>query len=333
MSRKNIQILLAIIVALVLTIFVVETTDDTSTVVQGERLLPEFATQANAAQRISIIRADADALTIDKQSGRWVLAARDNYAVDLGKLRALIIALADARIVEEKTSNPELYEKLGVDDPEDGGSGTKVLVEGEDYSYAVILGKSAQGKHRYARLADQETSHLIDTNPNIATEAGDWLVADVIDLKSSRVRKVTIAHEDGERITVEKTSEDLTDFDVTDIPDGRELSYATVGNGIAGALSALKFDDVRKATEGTLSATVVFETWDGLQVTAEVGTENDESWVAFTATGEAGSSSESDEPATGINDRLSGWQYRLPDYKKNLLTRRWDDILQSADSD
>ena len=34
-----------------------------------------------------------------------------------------------------------------------------------------------------------------------------------------------------------------------------------------------------------------------------------------------------------INDRLSGWQYRLPDFKKNLLTRRWDDILKAADDE
>jgi hypothetical protein len=40
-----------------------------------------------------------------------------------------------------------------------------------------------------------------------------------------------------------------------------------------------------------------------------------------------------DESAAEINARLSGWQYRLPDHKKNLLVRRWEDILKSTDED
>jgi hypothetical protein len=333
MTKKNIQVLVAIIVALVLTILVVENTDDSSSFSQGGLLLPGFAEQANKVRRVSIIQADTDTLTMHNDSGQWVLAARDNYAVDVSKLRALIIALADANIVEEKTSNPELYEKLGVDDPEDGGSGTKVAVEGEEFSYSVILGESAQGDYRYARLADEQTSQLIDKNPSIADSAGDWLLPDLVDLESNRIRKVVITHEDGDTIVVEKSSEDLTDFTVLDIPQGRELSYSTVGNGIAGALRDLKFDDVRKATESAPGTSVVFETWDGQQVTAVVSTEGDESWVAFSAVDEAETSSDSADTAAEINDRLSGWQYRLPEHKKNLLTRRWEDILKSANND
>lgn len=327
MTKKTIQVLVAIVVALVLLIVVAERTGDISPAMQDRALLPEFVEQANATQQVRIFTADTDPLVLRQVAGAWVTSARDDYAVDIGKLRALIIALAEARIIEEKTSNAERYEKLGVADPEDGGKGTKIIVDGENFTHAVIFGESAQGNLRYARLADEETSYLVDQNPSIPGTANDWLLTDILDIDSEQVRSVTITHDDGETIAIAKDTEDQIDFTVLDIPQGRELSYAAVANGIAATLSALKFDDVRKAADRPFGTSVLFETWDGLQVTARVLTEDEAAWVAFSAAGAP------DKKATDISNRLSGWQYQLPAYKKDLLTRRWDDILKSADAD
>lgn len=329
MTRKNIQVLAAIVIVLILAILLMESTDDTNSASLDQALLPGFTEHANDAQRIHIVRSNTDQITLRRESDKWVISTREDYAADVGKLRQLIVALAEARIIEKKTSNPDLYQKLGVDDPEEDGSGTKVVIEGEDFSYAVILGESVQRGHRYARTLDDDASYLINTNPDVPEEVGDWLFPDIIDIDSKSIRKVTLGHENGETITIEKSTEELTDFSVRDIPEGRELSYATVGNGIAGALSQLELDDVRAATEGTPGTTAVFDTWDGLQVTARVITENDETWVAFSAEMAPGESAA--ESPDDINDRVSGWQYRLPDQKKDLLTRRWDDILKTAD--
>jgi hypothetical protein len=35
--------------------------------------------------------------------------------------------------------------------------------------------------------------------------------------------------------------------------------------------------------------------------------------------------------AAGINARHAGWQYRIPEYKANLIARRWADILKAQD--
>ena len=326
MSRRGIRILAAVVAVLVLTVLLLDSTNDTAGHAQGERLLGGFAEQANEAQRIRIVRANAEPLTIRRESERWIVDARDGYAADIGKLRTLIVALAEARIVEEKTANPALYNRLGVDDPENGGGGNKITVAGDGFSYDVILGNPAQGEFRYARLAGGESSYLIDRNPDLPQAAGDWLFPEVIDISADRMRRVVIEHDGGETITVEKSAEELTDFGVTEVPQGRELSYATVGNGIADALSRLTLDDVRRTIGGTPASTAVFETWGGLRITAAVSTDDDASWVTFSAESEA-----DDEQANDINERLSGWQYRLPDYKKNLLTRRWDNLLKPVD--
>ena len=70
--------------------------------------------------------------------------------------------------------------------------------------------------------------------------------------------------------------------------------------------------------------------------------EEETRWVTFRAAslggedanGDATAAEESVAPATlaaEINARLEGWQFRLPTYKANQLTRRWDDILKPAD--
>ena len=108
MNSKNLRILAAVVVFLILTILVVERTDDLTPSSQGQYLLPGFADDANKTQQIHISQADADALTLRRESNRWVIATRNDYLVDIGKLRPFIIALAGAKVVEEKTSNPEL---------------------------------------------------------------------------------------------------------------------------------------------------------------------------------------------------------------------------------
>ena len=129
-------------------------------------------------------------------------------------------------------------------------------------------------------------------------------------------------HADGETIVLAKDTQEQTDFSVLDIPSTRELSYATVANGIAAALGKLQLSDVRARVAAPAATSVEFDTWDELSVSAELVTEDELTWVSFTATG---------GEAEAINARLGGWQYQLPEHKKSLLTRRWDDLLKAAD--
>mgnify|MGYP001811657580 CR=1 FL=1 len=113
MTRKTIHALVAIIVGLVLLLIVLRTGDIDSTQLAGQNLLPEFKSVANDVTKLRIARPEGDeGITIRREDKRWMISARDDYPADLGKLRSLIIGLADAQVVEEKTSNPEHYPKL-----------------------------------------------------------------------------------------------------------------------------------------------------------------------------------------------------------------------------
>ncbi len=334
MTRKTLHTLIAIIVGLLLMLMVIRSNDVDDATVGARALLPDFKAAANAVSEVRLVSAAAEesvTLNLDDKK-KWVVSERDGYPADVGKLRQLIVALADARILEEKTSNPAQYDKLGVGDPEDGGNGTKVSIKAPEATYEVVLGNTAQGNYRYARVTDDATSYLIDQNPDLPQTIDGWLLPGVVDIGSERIKRVTITHADGETIVIEKTDREQTDFDVVDIPEGRELSYATVGNGIAGALAALELQDVRSAADGGIATTTtLYETWDGLKLTAEIIADADEYWVAFAVESDAESSAAAE--AAEIRARVSGWQYRLPEHKKNLLIRRWDELLKAADTD
>lgn len=351
MTRNTLHWLIAVVAGLILLLIALEAGDPGDDGNEDRLLLPDLRSTLNDATGLEVVRGGEEpAVKIIREDDRWVVPDRGAYPADFGKLQSLMLALADAEIVEEKTANPELYARLGVDDPEEGSEdGVKLVVTGPDASHSVIIGKRAQGDYRYARVPGQERSYLINQNPDIPASISDWLAADIIDVPSDRVRRATITHVDGEKIVVEKSDREQDNFDVLGVPEGRELSYAAVGNGIAGALGGLELDDVRPKANAERIASAVFETWDGLKVTAEIGSDGDNSWVTFAAevapaeeepAGEESAPVDEviaeDDPASEareINDRLARWQYRLPDYKNNLLTRRWESLLKAPEAD
>jgi len=330
MNRKTLNILAAITAVLVVLLLVLQIGKRSGSPASGHLLLPKLAAVANNATNVDIIIPGNDqGVTIHRKDDQWVVSGRNDYPADVGKLGKLIVQLAEAQILEEKTANPEHYEKLGVGDPEHGGKGSKLIVKGPDFSFAVILGNTAQGHYRYARLADDARSYLINQNLDLPKDAGDWLAPDIVDISADKVKKVVISHADGETIVIEKTDRKQTDFNVSGIPKGRELSQATVGNTIASALDKLVLEDVRPRTSAPTTTSVVYETWEGLRISVEVAVDGEKSWVTFSADKTTDNSAADDQVAE-INKRVSGWQYRLADYKKNLLTRRWKDILKPA---
>jgi hypothetical protein len=71
-------------------------------------------------------------------------------------------------------------------------------------------------------------------------------------------------------VHVEKGAPDATDFTVSGVPTGRELTFPGAGNAIGGGLDDLRLDGVEPAASfapGEVKPVVArFETFDGLVV-------------------------------------------------------------------
>lgn len=328
MNKRSFKILATVSIALMLILFALQLDDDDLST-SGDLLIPELKSAINDINSVIVTRPGDDSTTIiEKREDKWVIASRNDYSADVGKLRELLLALADARIVERKTSNPDLHDQLGLRDPEiEGSKGTRLELTGADFTYKLIVGNAAQGGFRYVRIDEDPQSWLIDRNPVIPNSAGDWLEREIVDVKAADLRAVTIRHPDGEEIRIEKDADEGDEFEVTNLPEGRELSYATVTNSITGVLSALTLDDVRKATDMPAAAvTATFETINGARIVVQTDRSDEESWISLDVTAD-----DDAEELAAVSERIAGWQFRIPQYKANQLTRRWDDILKAED--
>lgn len=367
MNTRTVRTLAIVAIMLMGVMIVIEMGEDDAPPGSGELLLPELKDRINDIDRVAFRDADGT-ISIVNDGESWTVAERAGFPADVGKLREVLLALADARTLEQKTSNPDRYAQLGLDDPENEDSkAVAVEISGDGFDYSVIVGNRAQRNHRYVRVAGADETWMIDTNPDVPDDAGGWLMADIIDVDSKRVRSVTITHPDGETITAFKEDAENANFDVDAIPEGRELSYPSVANGMGGVLNELRLDDVRQAVELSDPVITQFLTFDGLQVTVHTEKGEEETWIELAAAAvpleqpaeeeekeekeqaddAASDSGEDDEPADeseeeaapeyesadAINARVGGWQYRIADYKANLLLRRWDDILKAAEED
>ena len=329
MNNSTLRLLGFVVAILVVTLVVLESGENGESPASGALLFPDLRAMVNDVDHLTITKSGVEPIALEKVSGEWWVTARDGYAADMSDVRAVLLAMTEAKILEEKTANPEMYERLGVQGPDiEGGKGTLVSAAAGERSFDVVFGNSVRGSARYARIADQAQSWLIDQNPTIPEKVGEWLSPEIVDLDSADVSAVTIVHPDGETLRISKQAAEDTDFEVADIPDGRELSYSTVANGIAGALNNLMLDDVRKARPDSGDAIVTrFDTFTGLAVQVRTVKADDENWIAIRAEGSGDAAARADE----INERVNTWQYRIADYKANLLTRRWADILKAEE--
>ncbi|HEX6997587.1 MAG TPA: DUF4340 domain-containing protein [Gammaproteobacteria bacterium] len=255
----------------------------------SELLLPGLADVVNDLEEIKVVKAGNETVaTLHPAEDGWTVAERDGYPADLGKLRQSLRALAEARIVEQKTATPELYERLGVEDVADAeASGVAVSFSGPGAELpTVIIGDAEGGEYRYVRRAGEATSWLIDRNPDFPRSTEQWLDRTILDVRGDRVQQVTITHPDGEVVRVYKDERGQTNFTVADVPEGRELQYAGVANVIGNALRELNLEDVERADDGDGDAPpieVEYRTFDGLVVRARGFERDDEAWMTFEA--------------------------------------------------
>jgi hypothetical protein len=370
-NPRNVKVLAVVVLILFGVLFALNSADRGDSSADAEMLFPELKSRLNDINVVTITDADGT-ITLRREpdaesaaaAGRWISPDHDGYPADTGQLRQLLLAIADAQKLEQKTSDPEMYERLGVDDPrEDGGNGVLVSARGDDAAISLILGETTQGEFRYARLPEEDRSWLINQNPAMPDDGAGWLLPDVVDIDASRIESVVLRHADGEVISLHKADVDAVNFAVEDVPEGRELRYPSVANGIAGVLSDLKLQDVQRGdVTGQAVATAEFRTFDGLQLVVDIRSRPEESatepptetetgtgtapgteehWIRIQASAvapseaqaAAGDQTSPEDEAAAINARVRGWSYEIASYKADQLTRRFEDLLSDAEDE
>jgi hypothetical protein len=279
--------------------------------------------------------------TLMRGTERWTIAERGNYPADVGKIRQNLIALAKATVVEQKTADPTLYPRLGVEDiSNEGATGVELVIDSPDESFRIIIGKTGiRGDQAYARIPGSTGSLLIAAKLDLGQETIDWLNPAIIDIPSSEVSRVTTTHPDGETIRIRNT--EAGGFEPVDLPADVKITATGVAESIGAVLADLRLVDVStRANAGLEDVEPIvsrFETRDGLTVITRVYTDGDEQFVGFefTAGADAVAAEESTDEATArateLQARFGKWLFVLADNKVDQLTHHHSDLFEISD--
>jgi hypothetical protein len=225
-------------------------------------------------------------------------------------VKGAVVGLAQLRPVEAKTTRPELYSKIGVEDPDPAQK--EDAAQGPDESFvptaltfkdekgtvlaSAILGKVKGGEtpEVYVRKTGDPQSWLAEGSVEAPPEPLGWIDRQVANIPRDRIKEVTISRPDGETVIVSREKPEDRTFTVRNVPAGRELSSPSAGEPLGAALSFLAIDDVLPADQldfagaGVARASIcTFRTFDGLLVTAETATKDGKTWLRLEATYEA----------------------------------------------
>ncbi|OAI16244.1 hypothetical protein A1507_11840 [Methylomonas koyamae] len=338
----------------------------------SEYALPGLNGQINAVKSVAIVGAETKTLvTLDHGEQGWTVREKGGYPADTGKLRELLLNLADAKLLAAKTANPERYAELGVEDPHNqDAKGVLIKMEGVNPPLALIVGNaSSHGGGTFVRRPAEAQSWLASGQFGVEREPAQWLNTALTDIASERIAEVVLTPAGGQPLRLIKTQRADADFRVENIPAGRELATPGVANALASTLAGLTLEDVAAATGASLEPTpnlAKYRTFDGLTIQVTAWQKDGKSWARFEVSFDEAAAeqalqaelaepkaAEDNKPSDGRDDteqqrrqrldglrneaaqlkqRLAGWQFALPAYKYANMTKGMDALLKPAAS-
>ena len=132
MTARTLQILGVAIVVMVAGVLIFSNDENTTHPDRGRKVFPDLMSKINDVEEI-VISAKSGTATISRDGDTWGVKEKSGYPANMGKVRELLIGLGELEILEAKTKNPELYEKLGLQDvAAEGSLSNGVMITGAD---------------------------------------------------------------------------------------------------------------------------------------------------------------------------------------------------------
>ncbi len=267
----------------------------------------------------------------------WLIAQKSDYPASYQEVNKTLVGLAAMQIIEAKTSHPEWFHSIGLDDPAKGGDGVEIVLS-DDHGHEMahlIVGKSEDigdpggAVGLFVRKAGDNQSWLVRAESEFDSDVNAWLDKSVLDLDQTRVQSAAVALADGSSYEVQRDKPTDEHFKLASIPAGREMASDAAADGPAYAVTGFTFDDVKPSREVDFanSTRVTTKTFDGLVITADVSHKGPEYWAQLDAVSQS-NKPDIAEQARVIRSRVNGWAFKLADYKGAQFTTPLESLLK-----
>ena len=291
---------------------------------RGAPLFPTLAPELDTVGEVSIIKGSATpAVTLRKTGEHWTVVQRADYPADLSRLRRLLVTLGDAKVVEEKTSDPANYPIIGVEDPtKPGAGGAEISVIAGDGKHAVIVGKPV-GEGTFARRDGESKSYSVEPAISVDAEPHSWIETRLIDIPSSSIQNVELKPATGPGYILHRIKPKEEDFALDKIPPGRKALDGKALAPSASTLSGLTAEDVAvaKDIDFTQSVQAVFTLEDGNVITLTGTMAGDKRWI------EAQSSKD-----TALTQKAQSRAFEIASYRYDAIFRPLEQLLVAKET-
>jgi len=271
-------------------------------------LFPGLAEHINDVARIEVKSKDQKT-TVRKDGERWVIEDRGGYPALFDKVKATVVAVADLEVLEPKTTNKELYPRLGVEgiDAEPSSSVLVSLADGQSKPLAALLvGKPRSGgpAGTYVRRPDEPQAWLVRGQVEVSADPVEWMERELLNIAPERIREITIEKAGDRPVRAFKKEPKDKDFVLADLPKGAKLKSQLTLNGLANALDQLRLDDVKKRAGFELPkghTVTTLRGFDGLVAVVESAAIDDRTHAIFEFSYDAAAAAEPEKvsPAPG----------------------------------
>jgi hypothetical protein len=214
---------------------------------RGTPLLPALGNELNAVTALSVRKGSSTpTVTVRKHGDSWIVVERADYPADVSKVRKLLLALSDTRILEEKTADPARYAIIGVEDPSTPeAAGAEIDWTAQDGTHGVIVGKPV-GEGNFVRRSGEKTSYSIAPRITFEAEPRFWIDGRLPDIKVEDIQSIAFTPAAGPAYSIHKTGERFT---LDGVPQGRAAAEAKFLAPSATTFSGLSADDVAAASD------------------------------------------------------------------------------------
>jgi hypothetical protein len=208
MSRQRFIALLVAALAAITAALYLSTQRNVVREVHGLPLLPALASELDSVTSLSVLKGSTTpSVTVHKQGEQWTVAERANYPADVAKLRKLLLALGDAKIREEKTSDPANYPIIGVEDPtKPGATGAQIELLAKDAKLDVIVGKPIE-QGNFVRRAGEKSSYIVEPGISFEAEPRFWIDTRLLNFSADKIQSIQFKPDTGSTYTVRRVSE------------------------------------------------------------------------------------------------------------------------------
>ncbi len=326
---RNRILIVAVLVILALTAVALQmrSSERIDELASRELLSPEQQQQLAGLERITLSKGESS-VELALLDGNWGVLSHAGFPVQKERLAALLHALRGARVIEEKTSNPDHHARLGLatDDATHPPLQVQLHAAGEDFG--VIYGNRV-GNGQLVRFVGSDQVLLINRPFGMSVNPQDWLSLQVVDMPLTLVSRARWQHADGETLELSKAAEgeynlQLEGVDVEQGGNERQI------NSMVLALVNLRAQNVALREELALPEPMLqmqVDTWAGSELQASLYNLEGRYWLLIDSYTAAEADSELQVNAD------PRWAYQVGVADMENLTRRRQDLLRSGESD